>query len=211
MSRLAQEALALVGAGTETTGNTLSVTTFYLLSDLTKAQRLKKELNSVKVDSSNLLNYQQLRNLPYLVAVISEGLRIASGVSGRLPRINPKAEMTYKSFRIPPGFSISMSIRDLHFNESLFPNAREFRPERWLVQPHEKRAMERYLVPFGKGPTSCVGMNLAQEELYLVIGNLFRSFDMKLYETTQRDVSIAHDFFAPFGPAESKGLRVTML
>ncbi len=200
-----------MGAGTETTGNTLSLTTFYLLLDPAKAQRLKKELSTVRVDNTNLLNYQQLKNLPYLVAVISEGLRIASGVSGRLPRINPKAKMAYKSFNIPPGTSISMSIRDIHFNESLFPNAHEFRPERWLVPPHEKRAIERYLVPFSKGPRSCVGINLAQAELYLAIGNLFRNFEMKLYETTQRDVSITHDFFAPFGPADSKGLRVMVM
>jgi len=39
-------------------------------------------------------------------------------------------------------------------------------------------------------------------------GNLFRCTELVLFETTARDVSICHDYFAPFGPSDSKGVRV---
>ena len=207
--RLTQEAQSLIGAGTETTGNTLSVTTFHLLSDWRKAHTLKKELQVFHGSPDEVLTFQDLQKLPYLTAVISEGLRICSGVSGRLPRVNPSAVMEYKSYIIPAGTAVSMSIRDVLYDGSIFPDAHQFNPERWLGD--EKRALEKYLVPFSKGPRSCIGMSLALAELYLVIGNLFRRFEMELFDTKEEDMTMAHDFFSPFGPADSKGLRVAVL
>lgn len=208
VSRLTQEAQTLVGAGTETTGNTLSMTTFYLLSDWRKAQTLKKELRDFGGNGDDSMSFQDLQKLPYLAAVISEGLRISSSVSGRLPRVNPTRAMVYKSYIIPAGTAVSMSIRDIHFDESIFPDANQFKPERWLGD--EKYALEKYLVPFSKGPRGCVGINLALAELHLVIGNLFRRFDMELVDTKEEDMTLAHDFFSSFGPADSKGLRVAV-
>ena len=66
--RLALEVRTFVGAGTETTGNTLSVTTFHLLANPDKAQRLKKEVQAAQKKSSTALKYQDLLQLPYLVS-----------------------------------------------------------------------------------------------------------------------------------------------
>ena len=209
VSRLTQEAQTIIGAGTETTGNTLSMITFYLLANPTEGRRLKKELLSLERDPSEPLAYRELQRLPYLGAVISEGLRISSSVAGRLPRVHPAASINYKSYTMPAGTAISMSLRDTHYDESIFPDAHLFKPERWLGE--DKRALEKYLIPFSKGPRNCVGMNLALAELYTAIGNLFRRFDMELAGTKEEDMSMAHEFFAPFGPADSKGLRVTIL
>ena len=209
IARLTQEALTMIAAGTETTGNTLSMTTFYLLANPSERRRLKEELLSLEGDPSELLAYQKLQKLSYLGAVISEGLRISSSVAGRLPRVNPTASIDYKQYTLPTGTAISMSIRDSHFDESIFPDAHLFRPERWLGD--DKRALEKYLVPFSKGPRNCAGMNLALAELYGVIGNLFRKFDMELDGTKEEDIAMSHDFFTSFGPADSKGLRVMIL
>ena len=208
IARLTQEAQTLVGAGTETTGNTLSMTTFYLLANPTEGRRLKEELLSLEGDPSQQISYQKLQKLPYLSAVISEGLRISTSVAGRLPRVSPTASIDYDTYTIPAGTAISMSIRDVHFDESIFPDAHRFTPERWLGD--DKRALEKYLMPFSRGPRNCVGMNLALAELYGVIDNLFRRFDMELAGTKEEDMTISHDFFSPFGPADSKGLRVAI-
>lgn len=42
----------------------------------------------------------------------------------------------------------------------------------------------------------------------LMTGNLFNQFDFELFETIADDVKICHDFFAPWGPDDSKGVRV---
>jgi cytochrome P450 len=65
--RLALEMRTLVGAGTETTGNMLSATTFYLLSNPDKAKRLREEIQAAQRKSKTPLMYQDLQQLPYLV------------------------------------------------------------------------------------------------------------------------------------------------
>ncbi|KAI9815122.1 MAG: hypothetical protein M1827_002965 [Pycnora praestabilis] len=209
VARLARESQTLLFAGTETTGNALSVLTYYLLTHPDKAERLKKELKDAQPKPTETMSFQYLQNLPYLSAVITEGLRITTSVAGRLPRINKTQPMIYGSLVIPPGTVVSMSIPDVHMDKSVFENPHEFQPERWM-DPAKKKALERFLVPFSRGPRNCLGMNLAQAEMYLTLGNLFRRLDLELFETTKRDVSAAHDLFAGYAPRDSEGLRVTV-
>jgi len=205
--RITQEATMIVGAGIEATGAALSITTFYLLADPAKMRRLKQELMSLKPSGPcSLLSYQQLSDCPYLGASISEGLRL-SKESNRMPRINHTDATYYRNWVIPPHTAISMSLRDVHLDASVFENPRQFQPERWL-DSSSKKELERFLVPFGKGSRGCVGMHLAFVELYLTIGNLFNRFDMELFETTEEDIRLTHDFFTLDASKEAQGLRV---
>lgn len=121
-----------------------------------------------------------------------------------------------KTYTFPPGTVMSMSQRDLHNNADIFPDPERFEPERWLpatdptctATPEQRRLMDRYWVPFSRGSRNCIGLELAKQELGLATGNLFRRFDLQLFETTERDVRPEHDFFAPYAPADSEGVRV---
>ncbi|KAL1630026.1 hypothetical protein SLS54_000886 [Diplodia seriata] len=226
--RMAYEAEMVLGAGTETTSNTLGNLVFHVLSNPAVHSRLKHELQSCSAaPPDQLVDFRTLDKLPYLTAVIQETLRIASPVSGRLPRVNPTSPMTYttpgaepKTYTFPPGTIMSMSPRDLHGNAAIFPDPEKFVPERWLPatdpacavtdDPERRRAMDRYWVPFSRGSRNCIGLELAKQELGLVAGNLFRRFGdrVELFETTARDVRVDHDWFAPYGPADSKGVRI---
>jgi cytochrome P450 len=73
--RFALEARTFVGAGTETTGNTLTATTFHLLSNLDKMGQLKQELLIAQENSTVPFTYQTLQQLPYLSSVVLDGLR----------------------------------------------------------------------------------------------------------------------------------------
>ncbi len=102
-----------------------------------------------------------------------------------------------------------MSILDLHYNEEIFTNASAFNPDRWLECDAEKlKQMERAFMPFGRDARSCIGLELAKNEITLMTGNLFNRYDLDLYETTAKDVAIVHDFFAPWAADDSKGVRV---
>lgn len=103
--RLALEVRTFVGAGTETTGNTLTVIAFHLLSNPEKLTRLQQEIIRAQKSSAEPLTYQQLLQLPYLSAVMLEGLRISSSVAGRLPRVNTREKMVYKGKVIPANVS----------------------------------------------------------------------------------------------------------
>jgi cytochrome P450 len=98
----------------------------------------------------------------------------------------------------------------MHDNPTLFPSPRSFQPDRWL-QPNSAQ-LRKYLVPFSKGSRQCLGMQLAYCELYLIVAALFapRRFEWELFETTERDVAIEHDFFNAFHAMDSKGVRVVV-
>ncbi|KAF2267413.1 hypothetical protein CC78DRAFT_530812 [Lojkania enalia] len=64
--------------------------------------------------------------------------------------------------------AISMSIRDMHPDPTLFPSPHTFRPERWLGE--QKVMNEKWFAAFGRGSRSCVGKNLAMAELLMGIG-----------------------------------------
>lgn len=91
-----------------------------------------------------------------------------------------------------------------HKDPSIFPNPEKFDPDRWL----DTKSLEKYLVAFSKGTRQCLGINLATAEIYLTLRTVFRRFDMQLYETTERDAEIAHDFFIPGSHPDSKGVRI---
>jgi cytochrome P450 len=68
----------------------------------------------------------------------------------------------------------------VHSSPSLFPSASTFDPSRWLSD--DAAQLERWLVPFSKGPRMCVGQNLAYCELFLGLAGLFRRFDLRVEE-----------------------------
>lgn len=203
-----------MGAGSETTGSSLEAIAYHVLANPEVLQRLKRELaNAVSKSGAieePLTHYEIVHSLPFLTAVINEGLRIANSVSGRLARSNPRTACTYKSYTLPPSTVISMSIKGNHSNESIFPEPTLFKPDRWLVKDEELKRLERYFSPFGRGSRSCIGKELAVMNLYLMTANFFHKFDAELYQTTLKDLEMEHDFFAPFPAAESRGLRVTL-
>jgi cytochrome P450 len=84
--RLAAEAVAVVSAGTETTSWALAVITFHLLDKPRLLEKLTQELRNGVEDPSHLPAWTNLEDLPYLGAVIQEGLRLSYGVAARTAR-----------------------------------------------------------------------------------------------------------------------------
>ncbi|KAL4926190.1 cytochrome P450 [Aspergillus undulatus] len=212
--RLRDEAQLLIGAGLTTTAWTLSVGTFFLLDNPKVLARLREELDAAvpAYDPQNPsagLEWTELEKLPYLTAVIKEAVRLSYSTTSRNVRLLPKP-ITFNEWVIPARTPVSMTIPFLNHDEEIFPDSKSFVPERWLNSPRAKNGspLERYFVGFGKGTRSCLGLNLAWCELYLVFASLFRFFDFELFETDITDVELAHDFFLPFPRLDSQGIRV---
>jgi cytochrome P450 len=204
--RLLDEALNLVGAGAITVSHVLKVTTFYLLNDNKVLAKLRAELKSVYGQTQHIPNVVELEALPYLQAVVKEGLRLSYGVSYRSTRISPTAPLVYKDRVIPPGTPVSMTSVYAHQDPELFADPFDFVPERWM-EP-ESSVLEKLLANFGSGSRSCLGMNLAYVEMFLALATVIHRFDIELYETMKEDVEMKHDFFSPLPKLNSKGVRV---
>ena len=204
---LQEEAQTIIGAGTVTTGHILAQLTFYIVDNPKILARLQEELGTVMSEANPSPKWQQLEQLPYLTAIITEGMRIGYGVSGRLQRIFPDIALHYGDYIIPTMTPVSMTSIMVHDNPLLFPDPRTFEPERFLRQPE----LKRYLLTFSKGTRQCVGMNLAYAEFYLGLAAVFAPgrFKIKLFETDVSDVETKHDFINTSPRLDSKGIRVT--
>lgn len=67
--------------------------TYFLISRPDLRTNLTKELEDVDLDTAPWLT---LEKLPYLSAVIAEGLRLSYGISSRTPRIAPQEHLVYR-------------------------------------------------------------------------------------------------------------------
>ena len=209
--RLTSEAQVLVAAGTLTTAATLTIATYHVLSNHFVLASLMEELCKAIPDACSSPRLGELEKLPYLTAVMYEGLRISYGVSHRLQRIAPDQAIGFHDWSIPPGTPVSMTAVLIHNDPDIFPDPYSFKPERWLPIETEGQRLQKYLVPFSKGSRICAGMNLAYAEILLTIAAVFRRFgnEMRIWDTIrERDVDVTRDLFNPMPKKESKGVFI---
>lgn len=76
--RLLQEAEQFIVAGSETTGHTLAVTTFYILQDKNVQEKLRQELIHADIVFDGNLEITKLQALPYLVTIPSATIKSIS-------------------------------------------------------------------------------------------------------------------------------------
>lgn len=95
-------------------------------------------------------------------------------------------------------------------DERIFPDSYTFNPERWLGDPlaPDGRKLSRYLVSFGRGTRSCLGINLAYAEMYIAMANVYRNFEFDLFETDRSAVDCYRDMFLPHAKPGTQGVRV---
>jgi cytochrome P450 len=62
----------------------------------------------------------------------------------------------------------------------LGPDARTFNPNRWLGE--NAKTLDQHMASFSKGSCSCIGQNLANAEVTLVLAYLLRNYDLNFSE-----------------------------
>ena len=206
--RLQQEAQVIIGAAILTTSWAMSVASFHLANMPDLAQKLRAELVQVIPNPDGPLDWQHLERLPYLTGVVREGIRLAYGIASRIPRVAHR-DVKFQDWIIPAGTPISMTIVDMNHDENIFPRSFEFRPERWMDNPkYNGNSLDKYFVGFGKGPRSCLGLNLASCLLYQTLATVVQKYDFDLFETDVSDTRLAHDYFMPVPKLDTQGIRV---
>lgn len=150
--RIFDDVSTITGAGFETTAGALRVAIFHVFDNQHILQRLRMELSTV--DSRDL---KALEQLPFLKAVLMEGLRISPALGTRMARIAPDRDLHYKHWRIPAGTPVGMTLVLLHSDETPYPEPRLFNPDRWLDHEGQSRP-DRAFAPFLRGTRACLGM-----------------------------------------------------
>lgn len=157
--RLTHEAQLFVAAGVATTAFTLTVAGFHIINTPEILRKLRSELESAMPEANAVPDWTKLEQLPYLTAVIKESIRLSYGVTARNPRLSPKS-LKYQDWTIPPRTPVSLTVVDINHDEAIFPDSHSFKPERWLGnrKTADGSSLDRFIVSFGKGQRSCLGI-----------------------------------------------------
>ncbi|MGW3966781.1 cytochrome P450 [Amycolatopsis sp. NPDC005003] len=144
---LARLAAGLLFAGHETTTNRIDLGVLYLLTDLARRDALA-------ADPENRVH-----------GVVEEILRLAAPTGlGALRYAHEDVELG--GVRIAKGDALVLSTAAANRDETVFPDAETFDPER---KPNGH-------IAFAYGGWFCIGASLARTELRIVFGALFRRF-----------------------------------
>jgi cytochrome P450 len=111
----------------------------------------------------------------YIEAVVKEALRIRPVIMG-VGRVVRGEPFELGGHVLPPGTEINPSIAAIHRRADRYPQAREFRPERFL----DGDAPDTYTwLPFGGGTRRCLGASFASFEMRVVIKRVLERAELR--------------------------------
>ncbi|KAL4968152.1 cytochrome P450 [Aspergillus stella-maris] len=210
--RMAEEAFGMVVAGGYTTGKAMANLIYHLHANPQWLERVREELHTVMPSPDTPIKLSNLQALPIFTACVKENLRIGYIIVDNIMLVEPVETLVYKNWVIPPGTPMGMNLYHMHMNEQIYPDAKSFRPERWLKAAEAGYDLDRYFAPFSKGTRGCLGVNLAYAQMYLGMGVILRRFNLELYNVVkERDVDTVRDCFVGLESPESKGVRFKVL
>ncbi|KAJ7215170.1 cytochrome P450 [Mycena rebaudengoi] len=160
---------------------TISTVAHFLLAIMDHPEVLKKlqlEIDSV-VGRDRLPDFSDRPNLPYVEAVLSETWRWGVPVPINLPH-RVTVDDIFRGMRIPKGSVILANIWAILRDEAVFPDAFQFRPERFMEEkdPVVLDKMEPRNYVFGFGRRRCPGADLVESSIWLLVVTMMATLDI---------------------------------
>lgn len=178
---LTAEALTQLIAGSDTTSNSSCALLYHVARTPGCLAKLQAELDAAIPADVDVPTYEMVRDLPYLNDVVNETLRFHSTSGIGLPRQIPEDAaqgVHLLGHYFPPGTVLSVPSYTMHHSKTIWgADADDFRPERWeSVTTRQKNAF----IPFSHGPRACVGRNVAEMEMKLIVATWARRYEVEL-------------------------------
>ncbi|KAI1208442.1 cytochrome P450 [Annulohypoxylon truncatum] len=178
LEQLTAHSSTLVIAGGETVSTFLIGVTYHLLKNPKTLQKVSALIRQEFVEYSTI-TAASAKQIPYLQAVINEGLRIYPPGSQGFPRISPGAKID--GHWVPKGTEIYTSGWTITHSPEYFTEPNQFIPERWLS--NDTKDNRDASQPFLLGPRACLGRNLAYVEMNVILAKLLWRYNMSLVNT----------------------------
>ncbi|EFQ99066.1 isotrichodermin C-15 hydroxylase [Nannizzia gypsea CBS 118893] len=173
-------------AGSETSATTLSGLTWFLTQHPDKLLKLAEEVRG-RFKAQEDITIKEVMQMPYLVAVINETLRLYPPVPTGFPRVVPKGGDFISGHWVPEKTSVYVTQYAANHSSRNFTEPSSFIPERWLGDPRFSGDNFAVFNPFSYGPRNCIGKNLAAAEMRLVVAKMIWNFDLELHPDTKND------------------------
>ncbi|KAK5073055.1 hypothetical protein LTR64_000536 [Lithohypha guttulata] len=193
-----------LAAGHETSGIALTYLYYELSKHPDMQDRLFAEVSNLEpriqwppassVEDMSLPTAKDIDNLTYLNALIMEVLRLHAPIPGMQPRITPSTpggvslgppNTQHHYTGLPSKIRVSAMPYTLHKIPSVFTDPERFNPDRWLPE-HTSEAqmteMNRHFWAFGSGGRKCIGMNLALQEIKLIVAAVWGNWKTEIVD-----------------------------
>ncbi|XP_077229741.1 cytochrome P450 89A2-like [Tasmannia lanceolata] len=183
--------------GTDTTSTTFQ----WVMANLVKNQdiqaKLWEEIKGIVGEEDRIIREEDLQSMPYLKAVIMEGLRRHPPSHFVIPH-GVSEDTTINGYVIPKESTLNFTVGDMGLDGEVWKDPLEFKPERFLGEEGEvvditgKREIK--MMPFGVGRRICPAMDLAILHLEFFVGNLVREFEWRAKDGEEVDMSEKSEF-----------------
>lgn len=183
------DANIFVMAGSETSATLLAVAVYYLLRNPDKLALLQREVrgafprNPAAADGGEAdINFSTVTELPYLLAVINESLRIHPALPAGINRCVPQGGAMIDGRFVAEGTILQVAQWPAFHLEDNFKDPWSFVPERWLEKRPARYVDDNHKVfqPFSFGARGCIGRGLAMMEARVTLARMIWNFDMEL-------------------------------
>jgi len=170
-----------IGGGlyTAASDTTSAVLTTFLLTMVLHPDVFKEaqaEIDQI-TGGDRLLDFNDRESLPYLDCVVKEVFRYACPLPLGVPHRVTEDDQ-YRNYFIPKNATVLANIWAIMRNDSVFPEPDKFIPERFLGRMNEEVAMQVDSI-FGFGRRGCPGKWFAENNVWLLAGNIIAMFDIE--------------------------------
>ncbi|KAI0877757.1 cytochrome P450 [Hypoxylon argillaceum] len=182
---LTQQVFVQIIAGSVSTTTAICMTLLCLLTNPSAYSALQREIDGALAAGklSSPVADSEARGMPYLQAVIREGLRFYPPVLGLGSKQVPAGGDALNGYYVPAGTQVGMNFFGLmRSKETWGSDADAFRPERWLEAdaPRARRMAAVVDLDFGSGKYQCLGKPIAMMELNKIFVELLRRYDFTI-------------------------------
>uniref|UniRef100_A0A2P2LAK2 Cytochrome P450 89A2-like n=1 Tax=Rhizophora mucronata TaxID=61149 RepID=A0A2P2LAK2_RHIMU len=188
--------------GTDTTSTALQ----WVMANLVKyphiQEKLFTEINVVMVAEEEEVKEDELQKMPYLKAIILEGLRRHPPGHFVLPHAVTQ-DTILEGFLIPKNGVVNFTVAEMGLDPKVWEDPMEFKPERFLHNNNGKDEVEAFdltgnreikMMPFGAGRRMCPGYHLAMLHLEYYVANLVWNFKWTAADGDDIDLSEKQEF-----------------
>ena len=169
--QLLDEVLILFVAGHETSANALAWA-LYLLGQHPEYQE------GIKAEAGRPVNsLKDVMGKSFTRQVIEETMRLYPP-AWMIDRVALNDDQS-GDLSWPAETFFLLYVYGMHRSAHLWPDANDFRPERFSDEARASHVPYAYL-PFGAGPRLCIGNQFAMTEMILVLSYIFSNYDYKL-------------------------------
>ncbi|GMN68988.1 hypothetical protein TIFTF001_038038 [Ficus carica] len=183
--------ISFILAGRDSTSSALSWFFWVLSSRQDVQEKILNELEQIRgrngKNIGDVFSYEDLRDLHYLHAAISESMRLYPPVSSDMKKCRKDDVLPDGTF-VGKDWFVSYTNYAMGRMESIWgKNCLEFRPERWLDDDRVCRQESpfRYAV-FHAGPRICLGKDMAYIQMKSIAASIIERFEVNVQEKEKR-------------------------